>query len=328
MNQSDLDLAVDLLHDGQIVAFPTETVYGLGANASDPSAINKIYALKGRPSNHPLIIHLADISQIDYWARNIPLCVEQLSQKFWPGPLTLILERGNAPLEVTGGQDSVGIRIPSHPVAQKLLKQFGGGIAAPSANRFGRVSPTQSDHVYEEFGDSIKLILDGGSCQVGLESTILSLVGNRAILLRPGSIRKSDLEATLQTTIESPSVNTTIRASGTLESHYAPETPIELSKIEHLNERILSLTESHVRIAVMSLSHRTTEELAQKNVHHITMPISPDNYGKELYASLRELDRIGVDLILIEKPPEDSEAWLAVHDRLTRAAHKDEPKVS
>ena len=318
----DIAQAAAALREGQLVAFPTETVYGLGADAANPSAVRKIFTTKGRPPDHPLIVHIASIEQLPDWARDIGEDTYRLARAFWPGPLTLILRRGNAPLEVTGGQDTVGLRVPRHPVAQNLLKSFGGGIAAPSANRFGRVSPTQAEHVREEFGDAVKWVLEGGDCAVGLESTILSLASDTPVLMRPGCITKSALEAVLQRPIALHSPSDGIRASGTLDSHYAPATPVELCSSSQLDARILDLTARDIRFALMAIKDMTGITHPHPGVLLHPMPDSADDYGKLLYSRLRQIDSADADLILVETPP-DSEAWTAIHDRLRRASHTD-----
>ncbi|WP_442770390.1 L-threonylcarbamoyladenylate synthase, partial [Zoogloea ramigera] len=195
---NDIQRAVQLLRQGELVALPTETVYGLGADALNPDAVAKIFAAKGRPSDHPLIVHLADASQIMTWAREVPKDAIALARAFWPGPLTLILKRDESvPDLVTGGQDTVGLRVPNHPVALELLRAFGSGVAAPSANRFGRISPTTAEHVRQELGERVALILDGGACAVGLESTIVDLSRGVPVILRPGAIGADDIARVL-----------------------------------------------------------------------------------------------------------------------------------
>src|SRR6476646_7214771 len=190
----ELESAVTSLRDGELVAFPTETVYGLGANAQNPAAVRRIFELKERPADHPVIVHLDNPKYLHRWARDVPENARKLATRFWPGPLTMVLLRSeNVHDVVTGGQDTVAIRVPSHPMAQQLLTAFGGGIAAPSANRFGRVSPTRAEHVREEFGDAVRVVLDGGECQVGLESTIVSCLDGEVRLLRPGQITHAQL---------------------------------------------------------------------------------------------------------------------------------------
>lgn len=233
--------AAEILRQGGLAAFPTETVYGLGADASNPLAVAKIFAAKGRPQDHPVIVHLADAAQIEEWASAVPDAARTLAERFWPGPLTMILKRADGVNDaVTGGQDSVGLRVPAHPVAQKLLRAFGNGVVAPSANRFGHVSPTTAAHVEAEFmGNSaanIAMILDGGPCEVGIESTIVDLSRGGCVLLRPGRISASQIEQAIGGVVESNGLRreTAPRASGMLDVHYAPNTPLHLLSREVL----------------------------------------------------------------------------------------------
>ena len=224
--QTEIEEAVTELRAGQLVVFPTETVYGLGANAADPAAVRKIFEVKGRPADHPVIVHLDNPRYLHRWVKDMPLVAEKLAAKFWPGPLTLILPKADNVNEVvTGGQDSIGVRVPSHPIAQQLLTAFGGGIAAPSANRFGRLSPTKPEHVRDELGDAVKVILDGGESPIGLESTIVSCLGNEARLLRPGFITRSQLEQVVGAMAFGGPVP---RVSGDRLLHYAPATPLAI----------------------------------------------------------------------------------------------------
>jgi L-threonylcarbamoyladenylate synthase len=310
--------AVALLRRGRVVAFPTETVYGLGADAGNPEAVRRIFAIKGRPADHPLIVHIGAASLMCEWARDVPPAAEKLAERFWPGPLTLILPRGRAPLEVTGGQDSVGLRMPDHPVALALLRAFGGGVAAPSANRFGRVSPTRAEHVREELGKAVDLILEGGDCRVGLESTILSLLGETPVLLRPGAIAPAALEAALGIPIATAAQDAGIRAPGLLEAHYAPDTRLVLCEPDRLDDRVRALCDRSLRVAVMTRTHSGASLPAGAHQHR--MPVEPAAFGRQLYASLRVLDSADFDLIVVEQPPAE-EAWRAVHDRLSRASH-------
>ena len=314
----DIAQAARRLRAGQVVAFPTETVYGLGADAGNPEAVRRIFTLKGRPANHPLIVHLGEPRQIEHWAREIPPLAWRLAERFWPGPLTLILKRGRTPLEVTGGQDSVGLRVPSHPVALDLLRQFGGGIAAPSANRFGRVSPTRAEHVVAEFGDVLDTILEGGDCAVGLESTILSLLGERPVLLRPGAIARAELEPLLGSPLFGATSDTEVRAPGLLDSHYAPDTRLLRCAPDRLPALTAELLERGRRVAVMTRTLPPDE--SPPDVYRYGMPLEPGDYGRQLYASLRSLDGGDFDDIVVEQPP-DEEAWRAVNDRLGRASH-------
>ncbi len=315
---TDIEAAVHVLRTGGVVAFPTETVYGLGADALNPVAVERIFAIKGRPAHHPLIVHLADAAQLPHWARDIPKDAHTLARHFWPGPLTLILKRTpQVPDCVTGGQDTVGLRVPGHPVALALLRAFGGGIAAPSANRFGRVSPTTAAHVRAELGDDADMILDGGPCRVGLESTIVSLVGARPVILRPGAITAGQIEALLEVKIEELSGVETPRAPGMLKMHYAPRTPLRLVQAAQWEQELARQVVQGKRSAVLS----TTREsgAVPKATAHFLMPADPGGYAQRLYAALREADHAGCDVILVPEPP-PGEDWLAIRDRLTRAA--------
>jgi L-threonylcarbamoyladenylate synthase len=306
---SEVRRAAQLLRAGGLVAFPTETVYGLGADAASESAVARLYAVKGRPADHPVIIHFASPDQAFAWAREIPQGARELGQRFWPGPLTLILKRSALAKDfVTGGQDTVGLRVPSHPVAQELLKAFSGAIAAPSANRFGRVSPTTAAHVREDLGKDVELVLEGGPSDVGIESTIIDLSGARPVLLRPGKISKQEL-ASLVGTIEEKTASSP-RHSGGLERHYAPRTPARLVPTHALDKEIAALKD---RVAVLAFS-RPDERVD----FWLRMPREPQAYAQRLYAALRELDSANCEQILVEAPPDTAE-WAAVRDRLKRA---------
>ncbi len=324
-----VEAGVRLLREGRLVCFPTETVYGLGADASNPNAVEQIFELKGRPANHPLIVHLGNADQINSWAEDIPSLAWKLAECFWPGPLTLILKKApNVPQQVTGGQDTIGLRVPAHPLALKLLTAFGGGVAAPSANRFGRISPTRAEHVLEEFGEELDMVLDGGKCQVGLESTILDLSTEHPVLLRPGSITRTQLAGVLG---EPPKFmvvgKTDIRAPGLLPSHYAPQTPLELVKTDQLKKRLRELNELNLRTGLIVLSRVTADVYNRVLNEIIEMPSNANSYARNLYASMRFLDRGGFDRILVEAPPE-SNIWSAIHNRLHRAAHKTKTGVT
>ena len=300
--------AAEILRAGGLVAFPTETVYGLGADASNAAAVARLYAVKGRPPDHPVIVHLDSLERALAWARDVPKEARLLAEHFWPGPLTLILKRSEKAKDfVTGGQPSVGIRVPSHPIAQELLKAFGGGVAAPSANRFGRVSPTTASHVREDLGSDVDLVLEGGPSEVGIESTIVDLSGGAAVLLRPGKISRAELEEFVELeerTEASP------RHSGGLERHYSPRTPARLVPTHLLDKEIARLGD---KVAVLAFS-RPDERVD----FWLRMPREPQGYAQRLYAALRELDGAGCELILVEAPPETAE-WAAVRDRLVRA---------
>src|SRR5689334_11787648 len=236
ISQEEIQAAVEALRAGELVAFPTETVYGLGANANNPEAVRKIFRMKGRPSSHPVIVHLDDPKYLPRWARDLSPAAQKLADAFWPGPLTLVLKRAPAVSDiVTGGQDTVAIRVPSHPVAQQLLNAFGGGIAAPSANRFGHVSPTRVEHVREEFGDEVQLVLDGGDCKIGLESTIVACVGDNLRVLRPGSISLSQLRAIVPNLQAGPHPASP-RVPGTTTRHYSPATTVNVIPSRRLEQ--------------------------------------------------------------------------------------------
>ncbi len=322
-SSSLIDTAANVLRNGGLVAFPTETVYGLGANASDPVAVRRIFEAKGRPADHPLIVHLHSPETLDFWAQDITDAVWRLAEQFWPGPLTLILKRRHAPLTVTGGQETVGLRVPNHPVALALLKAFNGGIAAPSANRFGKVSPTRAKHVRTELGDRVDLILEGGPCRMGVESTILSLAGDQPRLLRPGSISLSALQKVLGTEILTSTSASNIRAPGMLKSHYSPETRFELCPKDQLDRRGNELASSGLRTAVMFIGSAQKEQSEPKAFTPLFMPDVPADYARKLYAALRLLDNAEFDVLLAESPP-DTEVWQAVNDRLKRASYKNE----
>ncbi|MBC7802716.1 MAG: threonylcarbamoyl-AMP synthase [Candidatus Parcubacteria bacterium] len=301
--------AADILRAGGLVAFPTETVYGLGADASSAEAVARLYAAKGRPSDHPVIVHFADAEAAFEWAREVPAGARLLAARFWPGPLTMILKRSGKAMDfVTGGQDSVGLRVPFHPVAQALLREFGGGVAAPSANRFGNVSATTASHVREDLTPD--LVLDGGASDVGIESTIVDVSSARPVLLRPGRISKEQIEELLKVKIQHRQSDSP-RHSGGLERHYAPKTPALLVAPHALDGEIAKRKDA---VAVLAFS-RPDERVE----YWIRMPRDPQAYAQRLYAALRELDGAKCEKILIERPPENEE-WAAVRDRLWRAA--------
>lgn len=307
--------AAQLLRAGALVAFPTETVYGLGADAGNTDAVRRIFAAKGRPADHPVIVHLYDTAQLAQWARAVPETARKLAAAFWPGPLTLILPRASrVPDIVTGGQDSVGLRVPSHPVARALLHAFGGAIAAPSANRFGRISPTSAGHVADDLGDAVTMILDGGACALGIESTILSFAGDDPVLLRPGAIAVPELARVLGRAPLAPDAAAP-RASGTLAAHYAPRTPAMLVAPEVLHAELAQLEARDEEIAVLARTVARPTDFGGLWIH---APAGAPAYAHDLYANLRALDAAGADAILIEGVPR-SDAWTAVRDRLWRA---------
>lgn len=338
-----IDLAAQRLADGGLVALPTETVYGLGARADDDAAVARIFAAKGRPSNHPLIVHVPNVHAAMCFASAIPPAAQRLMEAFWPGPLTVIVPRHpDCAVAAAGGQHSIGLRCPDHPTALRLLEAAGKlgvtGVAAPSANRFGRVSPTRAEHVVSEFegqGDGLDevWVLDGGACDVGIESTIVDCSRGYPVLLRPGQITLTQIQAVTGekvgvSTPEKPDASAP-RASGTLMAHYAPRAKVRLMTLDLLmvaldafelevKEHPALLHESRPRLAVYSRSlwaHRGSIS----GVVHRAMPPEPAAAAHHLFADLRELDDLGVELIWVEAPPEE-QAWAGVRDRLTRAA--------
>lgn len=306
--------AATCLRAGGVVAFPTETVYGLGADALNVEAVRRVFAIKGRPADHPLIVHLADAAWLDDWARDVPEAARALARAFWPGPLTLVLPRQPHVLDaVTGGQDSVALRVPDHALARRLITAA-GALVAPSSNRFGRVSPTTAAHVADELGGAVDLILDGGPCAVGVESTIVSLLTDPPVLLRPGGIAPEQIEAVLQAPVARQGAG--VRAPGLLPAHYVPSTPIEIVEPARLAARAASLAAAGLRVAVLE---RGNAAALPQAVERVAMPRVADAYARALYATLRACDAQGFDRLLVEQPP-DGSAWLAVRDRLGRAA--------
>jgi L-threonylcarbamoyladenylate synthase len=310
----DIACGAEILKAGGLVAFPTETVYGLGANAADDRAVARIFEAKGRPADHPLIVHVSSAKLIEKWARDIPETAWKLAAAFWPGPLTLILKRSPGQADAaSGGLDTIGLRVPGHPVAQALLAAFNGGIAAPSANRFGRISPTSAEHVLAELDGRIDAVIDGGVCSVGLESTILDLTGDRPRILRPGAVT-ADMLAQVIGALDGATTDEAPKAPGTLDAHYAPATPLCLVRPSELELEASRLAAGG---PVVVLARRLPG--SHVNFQWIRMPDAAIAYGHDLYARLREADAQGATMILIEQPPEGPE-WLAVRDRLKRAA--------
>jgi L-threonylcarbamoyladenylate synthase len=319
---ADFQRAVELLRAGELVAFPTETVYGLGADAANPDAVARIFAAKGRPADHPLIVHVSGHDAVGHWAEQVPDYAWELMETFWPGPLTLILKKQAwVPSAVTGGQDTVGLRVPGHPVALELLRRFAAvagehaGIAAPSANRFGRISPTTAAHVRAELGERVPLILDGGPCRVGIESTIVDCSRVDPVVLRPGHIAPAHLAAVFGSPPAIAGAEGAPRVSGSLEAHYAPQTALRLVAGPRLLEFLNARRHRGGRCAVIS-----PNQPPQAGMPHAwrMMPADPVGYAHDLYAALREMDSAGVELIVVEALP-DEPAWAAVADRLHRA---------
>ena len=343
--------AVQTLRDGGLVAFPTETVYGLGADAKNAEAIQKIFSAKGRPSNHPLIVHLAapdkfDQAQVDWlplltpWVRDLSEDALKLMNAFWPGPLTLVFKKDKSVLiELTGGQDTVAIRAPAHPIAQELLRKFKGGVVAPSANRFGKVSPTSAADVRKEFEGMLDLmVLDGGDCEVGIESTIIDLSsGDGAILLRPGVITPKEILAKTGITVyqldeakDQNLIPVLPRVSGSMRAHYAPTTPLRLYAPGRVLDALSEFPDIKSRVAVAVWdSESSLGEDGHPSVHFEEVEVSSNSstFASRLYRSLRDLDQQGWDLILFPEPPAGEE-WDGVRDRLQRACFGSGPSSS
>ena len=343
--------AAQTLRDGGLVAFPTETVYGLGADAKNPDAIKQIFTAKGRPSNHPLIVHLAapdkfDQAQVDWvpvltpWVRDLSEDALKLINTFWPGPLTLVFKKDKSVLnELTGGQDTVAIRAPAHPIAKELLRKFKGGVVAPSANRFGKVSPTSAADVRSEFEGILDLmILDGGDCEVGIESTILDLSsGDHPVLLRPGLITPGEILSKTGIKVyllgESSSTRQggdAPRVSGSLRAHYAPTTPLRMYAPGRVLDALSEFPDIKSRVAVAVWdSDSSLSEDGHPSVHFEEFVVPSDSaaFASRLYRSLRDLDQQAWDLILFPEPPAGEE-WDGVRDRLQRACFGSGPSLS
>jgi L-threonylcarbamoyladenylate synthase len=313
--------AARTIQAGGLVGFPTETVYGLGADASSDSAVAGIFAAKGRPADHPLIVHLADATQLADYAASVPAFAQKLIAAFWPGTLTLILPRKpGVAAAAAGGQDSIGLRCPSHPVAQAFLRACGTGVAGPSANRFGKVSPTTARHVIDELGEQL-LVLDGGPCEVGIESTIVDCTRGRPVLLRPGILTRTQLEAVcgepvLEREEAVVSTGAAPRASGMLESHYAPNARVRLMDAGPIQTALDLLGADAAHIAIYA---RSIVRIKSSKVLYRRMPDDALATAQQLFAVLRDFDAKGVKLIWIENPPPTVE-WDGVRDRIGRAA--------
>jgi L-threonylcarbamoyladenylate synthase len=314
----ELEQAVQILRAGGIVAFPTETVYGLGADATNASAVRKIFEVKGRPATNPLIVHVFDDTVAKRYARDWPLAASQIAERFWPGPITIVLPKAESIVDqVTAGLDTVGLRVPNHPLALELLKQFDGALAGPSANKSSHVSPTNAQHVRDEFGDSIDLILDGGPCVVGIESTVLDLSHTNPTILRPGGISHEQIEKVIGP-VEVKAVfaqaTTPGRSPGQHAKHYAPRTPAFRFETA---QRTLIKPNAPDGKPNGSILLGNTEDV-RKNAARVTMPQRAEDYATHFYMVLRELDKMNLSSIFIEMPPDRPE-WTAVRDRIMRA---------
>lgn len=298
------------------MGFPTETVYGLGADARNPEAVSQIFSVKGRPADHPLIVHLADAGQLTGWAQDVPGAAWRLAEAFWPGPLTLVLPRlAGVPDAVTGGLNTVALRVPDHPVALALLAAFGGGVAAPSANRYGRVSPTSAEHVREELGDAVDLVLDGGRCPIGIESTIVDLSSTTARILRPGAITERALRRALGTPVL-PARTGSVRCPGRKPSHYAPRARVILVSRDDAERRVEEWHKRGRRVGILAPRRPTA---LPENVTWLRLTGDIREQARALYHRLRQADHLGLQVLVAVMPP-DVGLGHALRDRLRRAA--------
>ena len=323
-NPSHVQQAADALCAGELLGLPTETVYGLAADASNENAVAKIFKAKGRPSNHPLIVHVASADQVNKFASEVPAFAQSLMNQFWPGPLTLILPRNEGmAAAAAGGQNSVGLRCPSHPVALQVLKACASkgvwGVAAPSANLFGRVSPTSAAHVQSEFGEEL-LILDGGECDVGIESSIVDCTRGVPVLLRPGQISRTQIEQACGLKLANPDalIADAPRASGTLDSHYAPTAKVRLMSQADWQKALEALGPHTQNLGLWSVQ-KPSQYLMGAGLFWLAMPVDATQAAHDVFGVLRNFDARGVRTIWIETPP-DTPDWEGVRDRLQRAA--------
>lgn len=316
-------IAADLLRQGKLIGLPTETVYGLAADARNAAAVKRIFEVKRRPSTHPLIVHLGEPAQVNEWAASLPETGKLLIERFWPGPLTLVLPaKPDAHPEITGNQSSIALRMPNHSVALSLLQAFGGAVVAPSANKFGHVSPTCAQHVRDSLGDEVDFTLDGGTCRFGVESTIVSLLDATPKILRPGAISLAELESALgEGAVAFPADEVVPRVPGSEKSHYAPRTPIRLIAADETVERAQYHLARGERVGLLQRCEKLINRSLLQGVMLFCMDNTPAGYARDLYARLREIDRLRLDTLLVEAPPISVE-WLAVNDRLTRAASR------
>jgi L-threonylcarbamoyladenylate synthase len=314
LRTTDIGQSAAALRDGGLVALPTETVYGLGALARDPQAVARVFEVKGRPANHPLIVHLAAVTQIGEWSTGVPAWATELARELWPGPLTLIVPKSaGVNTVVTGGQDTIGLRVPAHPLALQLLATLDDGVAAPSANRFGAVSPTTADHVIADLGPWLDsrtdLVLDGGPCTIGLESTIVLAIDDQPRLLRPGGVSVATIESITGLTVAE--ADGSVRAPGTLASHYAPHAQVLLTTAERLADVIVS------GAGLIAPAEVETPDTMTR----LEAPANSAEYAATLYSALRRADDLGLAIVIAIAPDQTDALAAAVNDRLSRAAH-------
>lgn len=315
---NNIQYATEVLKKGGLVAFPTETVYGLGADATNEQAISKVFAVKGRPQNHPLIVHIANLQQLNIWATNITKDVITLAKYFWPGPLTLVLaKKATVSNLITGNQDTIALRIPQHPLTLKMLQEFGGGIVGPSANTYGRLSPTTAAHVYNDLGDQVDYILDGGPCTVGIESTIVYINNEQLHILRQGSITANDIYNVLgKNKVNITETTSAIQMPGMIKTHYTPKNPVFLVTTTELSSVVQIMLTRGLKYNYLCLQECP---IKPNNFIWQQMPKQAAAYAKNLYAALHSLDTPDIQGIIIERPPQHP-SWAAILDRLTRAS--------
>lgn len=314
---TEITRAVATLRAGGLVAFPTETVYGLGADAENADALARLFAVKGRPTDHPVIVHIGDGAALDTWAVDVPDVARALAAQFWPGPLTLVVRAGSRVSRLaTGGLETVGLRVPSHPLARALVYEFAGGIAAPSANRFGRVSPTTADAVRRELGADVDRVIDGGGCSIGVESTIVDCTTDKVSVLRPGGITGEQLEQAIG---HRPGSGGATRAPGTLPTHYAPDADLELVDRDDLAATVARHRAAGRRVGVLGLAVDVAGAVGLDPTVTLATVDTVEEYARALYAALRTADEMGIDIVVAVAPPADG-LGAAVRDRLQRAA--------
>lgn len=320
---TDVEVALEVLRSGGLVGLPTETVYGLAADAARIESVRRVFTAKGRPDDHPLIVHVADADHLDRWADGVPSSARVLVDRWWPGPLTVLLRRSNRVLdEVTGGRGTVALRSPAHPLAQQVLAAFGGGLVAPSANRFGRVSPTTAADVVAELGDRVDVVLDGGPCTVGVESTIVDLTAAVPVVLRRGGVTPEEIAEVLGVPVEVAGDSAIVIAPGMLAAHYAPDAAIQVLSAEATDAEVVAAVDAKLIECpnVGVFAPRTIDGLPFDAIE-LDPAGDPDHYARVLYARLREADTEQLDCLVVVPPPPEG-IGAAVLDRLTRAAHR------
>lgn len=313
LKEAQLKEAVDFLKKGEIVAIPTETVYGLAADATNDEALRKIFTAKGRPSDHPLIVHIDSVDKVHQWAEFVSEDAKKLAKQFWPGPLTMIFrKRKTVSTFITGGLDTVAVRVPNHPVALEIIKKLGNGIAAPSANSHKKTSPTKSAHVLSTLDGKIAAVIDGGSCSIGIESTIIDMTKKIPVILRPGVITTSMIETVLNMKIDQP-MSHNEKVSGNMHIHYQPKKPLFILSKKEIDQQIQK--EQHIAII-----HQSTMPPHQ-NAEFYPMPTKKADYAKKIYEIMHHIDQTNVDKIWVETPPSSNE-WADINDRLLKASSK------